>query len=86
MIPPCLTPCLSMYDEWCRMVGLSVNYLVGELIPSEPGTKKKSMASEKDVEEENADKNILYDLTIHAEWKQENELFVIVYYSEFCEI
>ena len=34
------------------------------------------MASGEDVEEESADKNILYDLTIHAEWKQENELFV----------
>ena len=38
------------------------------------------MASSEDVEDESADENILYDLTIHAEWKQENELFVRIYY------
>ena len=36
------------------------------------------MASNEDVENETTDENILYDLTIHAEWKQENELFVRV--------
>ena len=34
------------------------------------------MESTEDVENEITDENILYDLTIHAEWKQENELFV----------
>ena len=46
--------------------------------PYELGTRKSSMASTEDVENETTDENILYDLTIHAEWKQENELFVRV--------
>ena len=40
------------------------------------GTRKSNMESTEDVENETTDENILYDLTIHAEWKQENELFV----------
>ena len=44
--------------------------------PYKQATRESSMASNEDVEDESTDENILYDLTIHAEWKQENELFV----------